>query len=71
MKIDPNSAEWRNLKEHINDRIKALRIDNDEDLNKEDTVKLRGKIEFAKEILSLGEDEEKVLVQDQTYLDEN
>ena len=56
MNIDKNSSEWRQIKEWAEKRLEDMREQNDGDIGKTKTSKLRGKIEFAQELLSLGDE---------------
>jgi len=66
---DRASIEWIAVKEHCEKRLEELRIENDNDLNAADTATLRGKIEFAKEILDMEKSEQKLEVSDTTYIE--
>ena len=50
---DRNNLEWVRLKKYCEDRLAELREENDGDRNEVETSKIRGMIEFAKEILDL------------------
>lgn len=50
---EKDSALWKKLKAHFEERLDVLRIQNDGDKSAEETAKLRGKIAFAKELLGL------------------
>jgi len=68
MVIDKTSIEWLHIKEHCESRINEMRIENDStSLDIDETNKLRGMIEFAKEILELNEVESKPEIVDTTY----
>jgi hypothetical protein len=63
MRLDKHevmSAVWLKLEAHLNERLSALRTNNDGDLTPEQTAKTRGRIAFAKEILALAEQREQV-----------
>jgi hypothetical protein len=53
---DKSSLEWIRVKEHITQRLAQLRTDNDRDLDPIETSKIRGMIEFAKEIEALDQE---------------
>jgi hypothetical protein len=58
MKLTPielQSAVWLKLQAHLNDRLQALRCQNDGDLTMEQTIKLRGRAAQLKELLALGQ----------------
>lgn len=69
MSIDTNSDDWRQIEEFCKTRLSDMRKQNDNPMGKVDTADLRGQIKFAKEILDLGNKEEKVLVQEESYID--
>jgi hypothetical protein len=52
--FDRDSQTWRKLKKHLDDRIAALRIQNDGAHDAVKTADIRGAIRFAKELLALG-----------------
>ncbi len=54
--IEKQSAVWIKLRDHMNERLEAMRCQNDGDLSLEQTIKLRGRIACLKELLSLGVD---------------
>lgn len=64
-----SSSEWRRIESYCKAQIAEMRKDNDGDLNDLETSKLRGKIEFAKQVLDLGEAEYVPEVVTQTYID--
>lgn len=66
---DKSSIEWLSIKGFYLTRLNELRVENDADLNPVETARLRGMIELAKEILSLDETEEKIVVPEQTYIE--
>jgi ribosomal protein L30/L7E len=52
---DRDDRLWRKIKENLEDRLTALRIQNDSTkLTLDDTNKLRGRIQEVKRMLSLG-----------------
>jgi len=68
----PNSkdTEWFNLKKWIENEINQLREQNDSDLDEKETATLRGRIQFAKEVLARGDaPEANVRVTDQSYIE--
>jgi hypothetical protein len=52
-RFDPHSETWAFVKEFCAKRLKEMRELNDSDLSDTRTAALRGKINFAKEILDL------------------
>lgn len=54
-------ATWAVLKKYLNERIDALRRENDGELDPVKTARLRGRIAEAKAILALGEPKPKAL----------
>lgn len=61
MKLTPHeqqSAVWIKLRDHLTERLDALRKNNDGDLTPEQTAKLRGRIAALREILALSKDEQ-------------
>ena len=59
MSIDRNSADWKEIAGWAELKLTEMRKENDADLDTEETNKLRGRIEFAKELLALGDEPEK------------
>jgi len=55
MRIDSSSDTWLDIEKWTTDQLIEMREQNDNDLNKNDTAKLRGRIEFAKDLLALTE----------------
>ena len=53
---DASSIEWMRVKSYCEDRLQELRISNDDDQDAIQTARLRGMIEFAKEVCALYED---------------
>lgn len=47
------SAVWIKLREHMEQKLAALRSQNDGDLSHEQTIKLRGRVAQLKELLAL------------------
>jgi hypothetical protein len=66
---DKTSIEWIAIKEHCENRLAEMRAENDNDADITETAKLRGRIEFCKEILDLEKNEQKVNVSDTTYIE--
>lgn len=66
---DKASIEWITVKEHCESRLAEMRIENDNDASVEETAKLRGRIEFCKEIIDLEKNEQKVEISDTTYIE--
>lgn len=63
MRLDQHevmSAVWLKLEAYLNERLSALRMNNDGDLTPEQTAKTRGKIASIREILALAEQREQV-----------
>ena len=52
-KLDKETALWKKLKAHYEQRLDVLRKNNDTDLSDIETARLRGRIGFAKEFLGL------------------
>lgn len=50
-----HSAVWIKLRDHMADRLEALRCQNDGDLDPLATARLRGRIAAIKELLALGQ----------------
>lgn len=50
-----HSAVWIKLREHLQDRLTAMRCQNDGELDPIATARLRGRIAAIKEILALGQ----------------
>ena len=65
---DKFSREWMQVKEFCEGQLKEAHEDNERDLNKVETARLRGRIEFIKEILALGEDVVQVEVPKTHYI---
>lgn len=65
------SDEWRQVKAFCEQKIAEMRVDNDNPgLDFDETNVLRGRIQFAKEILELEQDPEpKPKVADTGYID--
>jgi hypothetical protein len=53
--IEAQSAAWLRLRDYMNERLHALRCQNDGDLTMEQTIKLRGRAAQLKELLALGQ----------------
>ena len=57
MKLTPQdlqSAVWLKLEAYLNERLAALRAQNDGELDEVATARLRGRIAATKELLALG-----------------
>ena len=52
MIVDKHSSEWLNIKEFLEGRLADFREQNDSDLTAAETERLRGKIEFVKEMIT-------------------
>ena len=65
---DRSSLEWIRIKDYCNDRLSALQVENEADLDEVETATIRGQIKFCREILSLEEDEPTVEVPNTDYL---
>ena len=52
-----NSALWKKLELHIQERMDMFRKQNDMTMPEVETAKLRGKIAFAKELIALSDEE--------------
>ena len=68
MNVNTNSQEWLDIKEWAEGRLQELREQNDSNAPERDTAITRGKIEFAKEVLALGEQNPQIEVGDNNYL---
>lgn len=66
---DKTNIEWRRVKDFCETKLAELRQENDADLNELETAKLRGKIEFAKMVLSLEGPDFKPEINDTSYID--
>lgn len=64
-KFDP---VWMVLKKHIEADLQRFREMNDNDQTEAETARLRGNIEYAKEILALEDEEVPVIAPSQSYL---
>lgn len=71
MKVNTNGESWRSIKKWAEEQLSEMRIKNDSDLDEKETAKLRGRIEFANELLELGQQksEKTEQVADTTYID--
>ena len=70
MNIDKNSLEWRYIMDYVEERINELRNDNDSIvLSIEETYFIRGKIDFAKEILDLDGSKKQEVTGQVKYID--
>ena len=54
---DKYSLEWQVVSDFCMARIEELHLENEVDLNSSDTNSIRGKIQFAREVLALAETE--------------
>lgn len=52
---DRQSAAWKKLKAHYEARLAKLRVQNDNTMPYEDTVRMRGRIDEVKLLLKLGD----------------
>jgi len=68
-KIRSSDPQWLAIKDYCKHRLQKLREENDSSDTLERTEKLRGMIEFAKEILELESKAELVRVVDENYID--
>ena len=68
MTVNANSQEWLDIKEWAEGRLQELREQNDGDADERETALIRGKIEFAKEILVLDESNPQIEAGDNHYL---
>lgn len=66
--IERNSAVWQKLKPYYEKRLETLRRQNDGNLNREQTAKLRGRIAECVGVLSLGTD--KPAIEAETFKDD-
>ncbi len=62
------SLEWNQVKDHCIKRLEELHVENEGGLDLVETTKLRGMIEFAKEIIALGEDEDTIQIAKTDYI---
>ena len=69
MTIDKNSDDWRQVREFCEKRIAEMREQNDNDLGKKETARLRGNIAFAEEVLNLDKVEIRPDIQSNEYID--
>lgn len=68
--IERNSTTWRYLDKKLKEDIAFMREQNDSELDEAETAKLRGRIEYAKELLELNKKPgEAPEVIDTTYVD--
>jgi hypothetical protein len=67
---DTFSQEWLIVKEYCEDQIEELRAYNDDDHSDIETANIRGQIKFAKNILSLSDDPQQSMIDDQDIPDE-
>lgn len=58
--IERKSAVWLKLKAHLEERLENHRSKNDGDLSGDLTAKTRGRIAEIKELLKLGEPQQKI-----------
>lgn len=65
-KMDRDSAAWKKIDQYIDERIAKLRTENDGDLTKKQTQKVRGRIQELKELKKLGADP-KILLDDNEF----
>lgn len=54
--MERESALWKKIEAHLNERIEVCRRKNDGDLNEIETAKLRGALSAFKQMLALGAD---------------
>ena len=67
---DKHSAAWQTVKQFTEEKLAEMREENDRDLDPVETSKLRGRIEFAKEVLALEKaPEPKLEVANNSYID--
>lgn len=64
-KLESQSAVWLKLKEHIEERLIQLRMQNDGDLSDIETARLRGRVAMCKELLALEHSEPAEVEQDE------
>lgn len=60
---DAHSEAWLRIKEHLEQRLKAYRSQNDGDLDEIKTAKLRGRINELKYLLALDQKDDPVPAQ--------
>jgi hypothetical protein len=65
---DKHSTEWLKVEKYCDLRLVEMHTDNEGDLDPVETARIRGMIQFAREILSLGVDDNDPLpVDDVSY----
>ena len=65
---DKYSIEWIKVEKHCKRRLQDMRDDNEGDLDAVETARVRGMIQFAREILALGvEDHDPLPIDDVSY----
>lgn len=58
---DTSSQTWRKVSDFLEAELVRLRIENDTNLNEQETADVRGQIRFCKSMLKAGEDRPEVL----------
>jgi hypothetical protein len=53
--IEVQTAVWKRIEAHLQQRLEHMRRNNDGDLNPVETARLRGRISMCKELLDLGQ----------------
>lgn len=53
--VERQSALWRKLEQHFNERLATMRQKNDGNLDPLETAKVRGRITELKDLIALGE----------------
>lgn len=61
-KLERDSAVWMKIKAHLEKRLAAQRLKNDGDHSMEVTAKTRGRIAELKELLTIGEEQKRLPV---------
>lgn len=65
--LTPNelrTSTWRKLKEHLDARLVALRVKNEDDLDPVKTARVRGEIKVIKDLLALDASSDPAMVAD-------
>ena len=63
------SLEWIQVKDHCTKRLDEFHQENEGNLDTAETARVRGMIEFAKEVIALGVDEATIQIAKTGYID--
>jgi len=63
------SLEWTQVNDHCTRRLAELHAENEGDLGRDDTARIRGMIAMAKEVMDLGVDEPTIQIVQNDYID--